>query len=128
MMTRLVLVLALFFAPAAALAQGQGHSHHGGQEVKIGKFEAELVVKGTEVTLYVNDANDQKIDATGFTATAVVLAKGNQQKTISLAPAGENKLGGKIDFPIEGKFRATVTLKNSSGEIGKGRYNVDVTR
>jgi nitrogen fixation protein FixH len=128
MVIRLLLLLGLSFAPAVASAQGHGHSHHGGQEVKIGKFEAELVVKGSEVTLYVNDANDQKIDASGFTATAVVLAKGNQQKTISLAPAGENKLAGKIDFPVEGKFRATVTLKNSSGELGKGRYNVDVAR
>jgi hypothetical protein len=128
MLTRLSLVLTLLFVPAVAVAQGHGHSHHGGQEVKIGKFEAELVVKGAEVTLYVNDANDQKIDASSFSATAVVLAKGNQQKSISLAPAGENKLVGKVDVPIEGKFRATVTLKNSSGELRKGRYNLDVTR
>ena len=128
MLTRMLLVLGLCFAPAAAWAQAHGHSHHGGQEVKIGSYEAELVVKGSDVTLYLNDAKDQKIDASKFTATAVVLAKGNQQKTVELAPAGENRLIGKIDFPIEGKFRATVTLKTASGEVGKGRYNLDMSR
>ena len=92
--------------------------------MKIGAYEAELVVKGSDVTLYLNNEKDEKIDASGFTATAVVLAKGNQQKSLELAPAGENKLVGKIDFPIEGKFRATVTLKTASGEVGKGRYNL----
>jgi len=128
MLTRMLLVLNLSLAPAAAWGQGHGHAHHGGQEVKIGAYEAELVVKGADVTLYLNDTKDQKVDAAKFTATAVVLAKGNQQKTVELAPAGENKLAGKIDFQIEGKFRATVTLKTASGEVGKGRYNLDMSR
>jgi nitrogen fixation protein FixH len=125
---RLARLVMLVCAPAVAWAQDHGHSHHGGQEIKIGNYQAELVVKGADVALFVNDAKDQKVDASGLTATAVVLAKGNQQKTIQLVPAGENKLAAKIDFPVEGKFRATVTLKNAGGELGKGRYNLDVTR
>jgi hypothetical protein len=125
MLTRLALALALVLGAAVAWAQEHGHSHQGGQEVKIGSYQAELVVKGSDATLFINDVNDQKIDASGFTATAVVLAKGNQQKIVQLVPAGDNKLAGRIDFAVEGKFRATVTLKNASGELGKGRYNLD---
>jgi nitrogen fixation protein FixH len=128
MLYRFAIALSLLLAPATAGAQSHDHAHHGGQEVKIGTYEAELVVKGSDVTLYVNDAKDQKIDAKDFTATAVVLAKGNQQKTVDLTPGGDNKLVGKVDFPIEGKFRATVTLKTAAGEIGKGRYSLDVKR
>jgi hypothetical protein len=125
---RIALALCLVVWPGVASAQDHGHSHQGGQEVKIGSYQAELVVKGSDLTLFVNDAKDQKIDASGFTATAVVLAKGNQQKTVQLTPAGDNKLAGKIDFAVEGKFRATVTLKNAGGEVGKGRYNLDAAR
>ena len=128
MLTRLALALALVLGAAAAGAQEHGHSHQGGQEIKIGSYQAELVVKGSDATLFINDAKDQKIDASGFTATVVVLAKGNQQKTVQLVPVGDNKLAGKIDFAVEGKFRATVTLKNASGELGKGRYNLDPAR
>ena len=128
MFPRLIFSLTFLLCPALASAQDHGHSHQGGQEVKIGNYQAELVVKGAEMTLFVNDAKDGKIDASGLKATAVVLAKGNQQKTVELAPGGDNRLVGKVDFPVEGKFRATVTLKNAGGEIGKGRYNLDMAR
>ena len=71
------------------------------------------------------DAQEKKVNVTGFSATATVLARGNEQKTVTLAPAGENKLVGKVDFPVDGKFRATVSLKPSTGEAVRARYSVD---
>lgn len=118
----------LVASPAVAWAQSHGHAHaaaNGGQIQKIGAYEAELVVRGAELMLYVLDDKDQKVDATKFSATAVVLARGNEQKTIELRPAKDNMLSGRADFAVEGKFRATVTLKAGSAEIGKGRYNID---
>jgi hypothetical protein len=130
------------FGPLAALAMvvavpdaanaraGHSHSHadHGGQVQKIGKYEGELVVKGGELTLYVNDENDKPANASGFAATAIVLAK-DGQKTIDLKPAGENKLAGSGEFqPADGKIRATVTLTADGRELGKGRYNIDAAK
>ena len=129
MMVRILMLLGLLLAPSVVLAeQGHGHSHRGGQEVRIGSYEIELVVAGAEMTLHVNDTKDQKVDAAGFSATAIVLAKGNQQRTVELTHGGDNKLVGKIDFATETRFRATVTLRNAKSEIGKGRYNLNVTR
>jgi nitrogen fixation protein FixH len=129
MVIRWALIIVLVFAaPALAGPQGHGHSHRGGQEVRIGIYEVELVVKASEMVLHVNDTKDRKVDVTGFTATAVVLAKGNQTKTVELTPAGENRLAGKIDFATQGKFRAAVTLRSPAGEVGKVRYNLDVAR
>lgn len=125
---RMLLVAALALSPALALAQAHSHgAEHGGQVQKIGSYEAELVVKGSDAMLYVLDDKEKKVDASKFSATAMVLAKGNEQKTLELKPASDNMLSGKLDFPVEGKFRATVTLKTGSTEVGKGRYNVDVT-
>lgn len=122
-----VFALSTTALPGATLAQ-HAHSHaaaNGGQIQKIGAFEGELVVKGGEVTLYVVDANDKKVDSGPLSATAMVLAKGNEQKPVQLAPAGDNKLSGKLDFAVDGKFRATVTLRTASGEAGKARFNLD---
>lgn len=80
------------------------------------------------MALYVVNEKEEKVDASKFSATAVVLAKGNVQKTIELKAAGENKLSGTIDFDVDGKFRATVTLRAATGEIGKARYSLDVAR
>ena len=124
---RMFFVLALGLAPGAALAQAHAHAApNGGQVQKIGSFEAELVVKGSDAMLYVLDDKEQKVDASKYSATAVVLAKGNEQKTLELKPAGTNMLAAKVDFPVEGKFRATVTLKSGASEVGKGRYSVDL--
>jgi hypothetical protein len=128
MLARWIFTFGLLLAPAMAGAQDHGHSHRGGQEVRIGIYEVELTVAGSEMTLHVNDTSDQKVNAEGFTATAVVLAKGNQQKAVELAHAGDNRLLGKIDFATDARFRATVTLRTPKGEAGKGRYNLDVTR
>jgi hypothetical protein len=130
MLIRWALALALLLTPAMTVAEeGHGHSHRGGQEVRIGGiYEVELVVGASEMTLHINDTKDQEVDGTGFSASAIVLAKGNQQKTVELAHAGENRLVGKLDFPTDPRFRATVTLRNAKGEIGKGRYNLNVKR
>jgi hypothetical protein len=122
----LVLLLATIAVAPAAFAQGHAHaSPNGGQIQKIGTYEGELVFKGSDVILYVVDAAEKKIDTAPLTATATVLARGNEQKLIELKPAGDNKLSGKIDFPIEGKFRATVSLKTAAGEAGKARFSLD---
>lgn len=112
--------------PTWALAQAHSHAApNGGQIQKIGSYEGELVVKGSDIALYVVDANEKKVDAAPLSATALVLAKGNEQKAVELKPAGDNKLAGKVDFPYEGKFRATVSLRTASGEAGKARYSLD---
>lgn len=124
------LISAAFAVSASAQAQTHGHSHaapNGGQIQRIGKLEGELVVKGSDVMLYVVDEKERKVDASKLSATAVVLAKGNEQKTVELKPMKDNMLSGKAEFPVEGKFRATVTLKSGAAEVGKGRYSIDVT-
>lgn len=126
---RAALIASMVVSPIAAWAQGHGHAHapaNGGQVQMIGPYEAELVVKGGEMMLYVVDEKDEKVDATKFSARAVVLAKGNEQKTVELKPAKDNMLSGRADFAVDGKFRATVTLRSGSTEIGKGRYNIDL--
>lgn len=124
-----LLCLSLVSAPIAAPAQGgHGHAHaapNGGQIQQIGSVEGELLVKGSDVTLFLVDEKEQKVDAASYGATASVLAKGNQQKTVELKPAGDNKLGARIDFPVEGRFRASLTLRKGSAEVGKARYNLE---
>lgn len=119
------------FAPSATWAQGAsgGHGHaHTGQEQKIGRYEVELVVRGTEATLLVRDEREQPVDAASLGATAVALARGNERRTFDFRPAGDNRLAARIDFPFEGKFRATVTLRGPGGDLGTGRFNVDPVR
>ena len=91
-------------------------------------YEVELAVKGSEATLAISDERDQPVDASAFSATAVALARGNERRTMEFRPAGENRLAARVDFPFDGKFRATVTLRGPGGDLGQARFNVDATR
>lgn len=129
----LTILAAIALAPAApALAHDDGHGHdhphapagHGGQVQTIGGYEGELVVEGSDLTLYVHDESCKPVDVAKMSAAAIVLAKGGR-KTVEMKPAGENKLAGKVGFaPAEGKFRATVTLNEGAVEIGNARYSL----
>jgi hypothetical protein len=117
--------------PASAWAQAGGHSHatNGGQDQKIGTHEAELVARSGQIQLHIRDAQDRPVDATQFRATAVILARGNEQRSVEMTPAGENRLAGPLNFPIDGRVRATITLRTASGaEVGRARYTVDQLR
>ena len=117
--------------PSTAWAQGAGGAHghaHTGQEQKIGPYEVELAVRGGDATLEILDDKEQPVDASRFSATAVALARGNERRTIEFRPAGANRLAAKVDFPFEGKFRATVTLRGPVGDVGQALFNVDPTR
>ena len=59
---------------------------------------------------------------------AVALARGNERRTMEFRPAGANRLAARVDFPFDGKFRATVTLRGPGGDLGQARFNVDATR
>ncbi|MGG5811635.1 hypothetical protein [Falsiroseomonas sp. CW058] len=114
----------------SALAQGaHAHASHGGQVQKIGAYEVEFVARGGQIQLYILDDQDRPVDAGQFRATAVVLARGNDQRSVDMAPAGENRLAARLDFPVDGRVRATVTLRGTGGaEVGRARFSVDQAR
>lgn len=125
-------LVALAATPRRGWAQG-GHQHshatHGGQVQKIGAYEVEFVARGGQIQLYVLDEQDRPVDAAQLRATAVVLARGNEQRSVDLAPSGENRLAGPLNFPVDGRVRATVTLRAAAGaEVGRARFTVDQAR
>jgi hypothetical protein len=120
---------ATLLAPARLRAQGGSQGHvHTGNEVRIGRYEVGLAVRGAEATLTLVDDREQPVDAAAFGATAVALARGNERRSLEFRPAGGNRLVAPVDFPFDGKFRATVTLRGPGGDLGTGRFNVDPAR
>lgn len=69
----------------------------------------ELVVKETDVTVYVLDQARQPVPATRISGTATVLVNGKSEK-VDLTPSGENSVGGKLTAPAAGRIVATVSL------------------
>ncbi len=116
-------------APVTGRAQGGGHGHaHSGNEVRIGRHEVGLEVRGGQATLSIVDEKEQPVDAAAFGATATVLARGNERRTLEFRPAGGNRLVAPVEFAVDGKFRATVVLRGPGGDLGTGRFTIDPMR
>ena len=109
---RLLFALCLLLIPALASAHGPARGPNGGQMQDLAGGHVELVAKGPELVLYLFDAQNKPMPATGATATATVLA-GGQQQTVALVAADGNALRGerqlRCDTRNEGRRVADAT-------------------
>jgi len=87
-------------APAAA---------HGGQVQEAAEHWVELVVRGDQVTVYVNEADSRPLPAKEWTGKATVLA-GNKTEAVALIAAEGNSATGKLAAPATGRVTAVLQL------------------
>lgn len=114
-------VLAAPLTPLIARAHEPQRGPNGGQKVDIGSAHAELVAEGNTLRLYLFDAGDRPLAASGATAQAVVLA-GARQATVALAPIRDNLLEGRGDFTAARGMRAVVTLTLQGQRPAQARF------
>lgn len=105
------LLLALALTPGAVWAHGEApQAAHGGLMQEAQELWVELVVKGTDVTVYVLDHAGKPVPATQVSGTATVLVGGQSHK-VELSAAGEDGVRGKLPAPVTGNVVAAVALK-----------------
>ncbi len=124
MLRALTIIVSLFAAGAA-----QAHSDSkfikgpmGGHIVDAGhgKQHWELVANGSELTLYVLDAEEKPVKTDGGSATAQVLL-GGKTSEIQLKPDGENKLKGTGAFTAAKGMKVIVKTSNVGGQSFQAR-------
>lgn len=105
------LMMALAIAPVPVFAHGERpQPAHGGDMQDAQGFWVELVVKGSDVTVYVMSEDHKSIPSQQISGTATVLVDGKSYK-VDLSPGDANSVKGKLPVPAAGKLVATVALK-----------------
>lgn len=106
-----VMALALAVAPVAAFAHGERpQAAHGGEIQDAQGVWVELVVKASDVTVYIMSEDHKPIPAAQVTGTATVLVGGRTYK-VELSPAEANSVHGTLPVAATGKVVAIVSLK-----------------
>lgn len=82
---------------------------HGGQMRMAGMYHFELVVEPGTLTVYLTDHADHPVASAGASGSATVLV-GKNRSTIALAPAGDNRLGGKGEFTMDPSMRVVLSI------------------
>lgn len=121
-MRKIAAAVAAIILGLAVSAQAD-EAKHGGQVKKIGAYEGELVVKGSDVHLYVIKDHKPMKPSANMTG-AVRLFVNNVESTVELKPEGD-KLVGKTATPATGNVRAMTTLAEGGKEVGKAQFNLN---
>jgi len=118
---RLLVALWLVVIPGMASAHGPARGPNGGQMQDLAGGHVELVAKGSELVLYLFDAQNKPMPATGASATATVLAAG-QQQTVALVAGDGNALRGNGSFDAAPGLKVVVSLTPPGQRAQLGRF------
>lgn len=119
----LIAALALVTGLALAQAHEQRLGPRGGALVDAGAYHVELVISEKNVEIFVSDASDKPLSATGFKAMAI-LAVGGKSVRITLEPASDgSKLSGQAGEVLPKRVKGAVQLTGSDGKTSTGRIN-----
>lgn len=111
----LITALTLSVAAPAAMAHAEhGKPQYGGIYGEAGIFQAELVVKDTQVTVYLSN-HGEPVSAKGASGKLTVLGADGKQEA-ELKPAADNQLVATLKAkPAKGaKVVASITLAGKS--------------
>ncbi len=116
---------ALLMVAPVAFTQGHGHGDkkgpNGGPIQDVVGIEAELVVAGRILTVYLHDEAGKSVPATGYSGSALVGTEQARQ-VIQLAPGNGNVLSGTAPTAIPPGARVTLQIKDPSGKSGQAKF------
>ncbi|HRE20500.1 MAG TPA: hypothetical protein PKW21_05635 [Rhabdaerophilum sp.] len=122
-MRNLLAILALISGIANAQAHEQRLGPRGGALVDAGVYHVELVISEKSVEIFVSDASDKPIVATGFKALAILAVNGKSIR-VTLEPAADgSKLAGQAGEALPKRVKGAVQLTGTDGKTSTGRIN-----
>jgi hypothetical protein len=93
----------------------------GGQVADAGEYHVEVLAKSNLIEVFLSDASDKPLAATGFKGLAILLIDGKQQR-VALDPAGPDRLSGKATGHASPVVKGVVQLTTPKGNSVQARF------
>jgi hypothetical protein len=127
---RLATVLLLATLGGSALAHTEEYfdkmqTPHGGQVRMAGPYHLELVVRGHEVTLYINDHADDRIATADGSAKVIIRSGRRNRAVVVLMPAGDNILRGTGEFKLGKSNDVSVLVALHGADPQRAQFRLD---
>lgn len=120
-MKRPSIFAAALLIAASAYAHGPAKGPNGGPQVDAGDYHVEMVTKETSLSVYVNDKQDQPVDAKGLKGTGIFVVAGKPQR-IELKPESANKLTGTASVPLPANPKGAVQITLPDGKSVQAKF------
>ena len=121
MYAKYLLIGALLISAGSARAHGDKGSN-GGQITEVGAYHVEMVVKSDIVDVFISDANEKPVAASGFKGTAILVAGGKSQRII-LAPVDSKRLSGNATTALPDQPKGVVQLTGPDGKTIQAKFD-----
>ena len=95
---------------------------HGGRIADAGSYHVEMVVKSSVVEVFISDASEAPVAATGFKGTAILVAGGKSQRVV-LAPVDGVRLSGSATAALPGRPKGVVQLTAPDGKTAQAKFD-----
>lgn len=108
----------------AAVTPALAHSEkgpHDGRLAENNDFHVELVAKQTSVEVYLSDANEKAMAATGYKGIAILTVGGKAQR-ILLTPA-QDKLIGTSTVALPAQPKGVIQITKPDGKTSQVKFN-----
>lgn len=108
--------------PMVVFAHEPGKGHNGGLRVDAGKYHVEILADGsTNFVVFLSDAEDKPISATGFKAQAILVVDGKSVR-FPLEVKEGSKFVGAAPVPVPAGVKGVVRLTTPEGETAQGKF------
>ena len=121
MYAKFLLIGALLASVGSAWAHGE-KGPHGGRVADAVPYHVEMVVKSDIVDVFISDANERPVAASGFKGTAILVASGKSQRVV-LTPADGVRLSGNATAALPNQPKGVVQLTAPDGKTAQAKFD-----
>ena len=94
---------------------------NGGRVADAGPYHVEMVIRGSQLDLFVADTADKPVPPGGFRAVAILIVDGQSQR-VSLEPA-DRKLSGMAGAKLPQNPKGVIQLTLPDGKTAQAKFN-----
>jgi hypothetical protein len=113
-----VLLASVAIASAHELAKGP----NGGPVVDSAGHHLEMVDKGSELVLFLTEADDKPLASSGVKSARAIVQDGGRTAQVTLQPAEPNRLVGTLPQPLGSGARVVVSATMADGHAVQARF------
>lgn len=120
MYAKYLLIGALIWSGAAWAHEAKGK--HGGRITDAGSYHVEMVVKSDTIDVFISDASEKPVAASGFKGTAILVAGGKSQRVV-LTPVDGTRLSGTATAALPNQPKGVVQLTAPDGKTIQAKFD-----
>ena len=116
------LLIAALLASAGSAWAHDAKGKNGGRIADAGSYHVEMVVKSEVVDVFITDAGEKPVAASGFKGTAILVAGGKSQRVV-LAPVEGTRLSGSATAALPDQSKGVVQLTGPDGKTIQAKFD-----